>query len=182
MRMKNMTTKPSLSFTDYSMLIESLNLDIGEVKNDPELELIARSMLPKTISSTVSATYNKHMADNNLRLIKFQNEDGHIEYHIRNTKMMLAFKSDNVSKLGFMSVVKMIHHDALSELAKGNTIRFQSLKDSPQHAKYKSIIERIAKTAGKTVKHVGLKPITSAPFLRGETMLIENVSSGNTEN
>jgi hypothetical protein len=89
--------------------------------------------------------------------------------------MMPGLKSDNVSKLGFMSIAKMIHQDGLKEIEKGNTLRFQSVEGSHQHAKYKSIIERIAKTAGKTVKHAGLLPITSAPFLRGETMLIESI-------
>jgi hypothetical protein len=115
------------------------------------------------------------MDDNNLRLIKFKNQQGEVEYHIHNMTMMPGLKSDNVSKLGFMSIAKMIHQDGLKEIEKGNTLRFQSVEGSHQHAKYKSIIERIAKTAGKTVKHVGLKPITSAPFLRGETMLIECV-------
>lgn len=168
-------TKPTLSFSDYSMLVESLDLDVGEVKNDPGMERMAKSMLHPSMADSVSVTYNKHMDDNNLRLIKFKNPQGQVEYHIHNTTMMPGLKSDNVSKLGFMSIAKMIHQDGLKEIEKGNTLRFQSVEGSHQHAKYKSIIERIAKTAGKTVKHAGLLPITSAPFLRGETMLIECV-------
>lgn len=166
-------SKPSLTFAEHSMITESLDLSIGLVQRDHDLERMVKTMLPSETHNSVQVMYNDHMNDNNLRLIKFKNPEGQIEYHIHNTSMMPGLKSGNVSKLGFMSVAKMIHDDGIKELAAGNPLRFQSVQGSPQHAKYVNVIERIAKKAGKQVNHIGVHPITSAPFLSGEVMLVQ---------
>lgn len=164
--------KPSLKFSEFAMISESLDLDIGDIQRDTALENAAKMSLPEEVHDTIRVLYNKHMNDNNLRLIKFKNTDGQIEYHVHNTEMQPGFKSNNVSKLGFMSVSKLIHDDGSNEIDNGNVLRFQSVEHSPQHAKYVNLIERIAKKAGKQVTHAGIQPITSAPFLRGEVILV----------
>lgn len=174
-------TTSNLSFAEYSMITESLDLDPGEIHRDHHTEMMARSLLDPVSHDSLRVIYNKHMDDNNLRLIKFENQKGEVEYHVHNTTMMPGLKSDNVSKLGFMSVAKIIHDDGAQEIAKGKTLRFQSVEGSPQHAKYKNIIERIAKKTGRVVKHMGMQPITSAPFLRGEVMLVEMTTLTNVD-
>lgn len=165
--------KPSLTFAEYCMITESIDLDVGQISRDVQLEQMVKQQLPAETHESVQVTYNQHMDNNNLRLIKFKNSLGQIEYHIHNISMMPGLKSGNVSKLGFMSVAKMIHDDGAKEIAAGNPLRFQSVEGSPQHAKYVNVIERIAKKAGREVQHAGIHPITSAPFLRGEVMIVQ---------
>ena len=166
-------SKPTLTYADFVELTESLDIDVGEVKRDPSLEMMAKMMLPDESHDSARVMYNKHMNDNNLRLIKFKNPEGQVEYHVHNNQMMPGFKSGNVSKLGFMSVAKIIHDDGMKELEAGHPLRFQSVEGSDQHAKYVAMIDRLASKAGRTVKHIGMKPITSAPFLQGETILVQ---------
>lgn len=162
-----------LKYSEFVELTESLDIDVGDIKRDSGLEMMSRLMLPESTHDSIRVLYNKHMDDNNLRLIKFKNDHGQIEYHIHNTAMMPGFKSGNISKLGFMSAAKMIHDDGTKELAAGNHLRFQSVDGSDQHAKYVAMIERLAAKSGRTVKHVGVLPITSAPFMQGETILVQ---------
>lgn len=171
--MKKTMSKPSLTFSEYCTITESIDLDVGQISRDVQLEQMVKQQLPAETHESVQVTYNQHMDNNNLRLIKFKNPEGQIEYHIHNTSMMPGLKSGNVSKLGFMSVAKMIHDDGAKEIAAGNPLRFQSVEGSPQHAKYVNVIERIAKKAGREVQHAGIHPITSAPFLRGEVMIVQ---------
>lgn len=171
--MNVMMNKPSLTFSEYCMITESIDLDVGQISRDVQLEQMVKQQLPAETHESVQVTYNQHMDNNNLRLIKFKNSMGQIEYHIHNTSMMPGLKSGNVSKLGFMSVAKMIHDDGAKEIAAGNPLRFQSVEGSPQHAKYVNVIDRIAKKAGREVQHAGIHPITSAPFLRGEVMIVQ---------
>lgn len=171
--MKKTMSKPSLTFSEYCTITESIDLDVGQISRDVQLEQMVKQQLPAETHESVQVTYNQHMDNNNLRLIKFKNPLGQIEYHIHNTSMMPGLKSGNVSKLGFMSVAKMIHDDGAKEIAAGNPLRFQSVEGSPQHAKYVNVIERIAKKAGREVQHAGIHPITSAPFLRGEVMIVQ---------
>lgn len=166
-------TNEHLSFSDYSIVTEALNLDIGDVHRDSHMETLAKMLLPQESHDTLRVLYNQHMKDNDLRVIKFKNPDGHIEYHIHNMQMMPGLKSSNISKLGFMSAAKLIHDDGLSELERGNTLHFQGLEGSHQNAKYKSMIDRLAERAGRRVIDAGVKPITTAPFLRGRTYLVE---------
>ena len=166
-------SKSLLSYADFVELTESLDIDLGDIKRDSGLEMMAKFMLPEQSHDSVRVLYNKHMNDNNLRLIKFKNDEGQVEYHVHNNEMMPGFKSGNVSKLGFMSAAKMIHEDGMKELAAGNPLRFQSVEGSDQHAKYVAMIERLAAKAGRSVKHIGMQPITSAPFMQGETILVQ---------
>ena len=167
------SSKPTLTYAEFVELTESFDIDVGEVKRDPGLEVMAKFMLPEESHDSVRVMYNHHMDANNLRLIKFKNGEGQIEYHIHNNEMMPGFKSGNVSKLGFMSAAKLIHDDGMKELAAGNPLRFQSVEGSDQHAKYVAMIERLAHKAGRSVKHIGMQPITSAPFMQGETILVQ---------
>ena len=130
-------------------------------------------LLPPESHDSLRVLYNQHMKDNDLRVIKFKNPEGHVEYHIHNMYMMPGFKSSNMSKLGFMSAAKLIHDDGSAELDRGNTLHFQGLEGSPQNAKYKAIIDRLAAKSGRKVTDAGIHPITTAPFLRGQTYLVE---------
>lgn len=166
-------TSNHLSFSDYAIVTEALNLDIGDVQRDHQMETLAKMLLPKESHDSLRVLYNHHMKDNDLRVIKFKNPEGHVEYHIHNMQMMPGLKSSNVSKLGFMSAARLIHDDGLSELNQGNSLHFQGLEGSPQNAKYKNIIDRLAAKAGRKVTDAGIKPITTAPFLNGQTYLVE---------
>jgi hypothetical protein len=166
-------TNDHLSFSDYSLVTEALDLDIGDVKRDHQMETLAKMLLPTESHDSLRVLYNHHMKDNDLRVIKFKNPEGHVEYHIHNMQMMPGLKSSNVSKLGFMSAARLIHDDGLSELNQGNSLHFQGLEGSPQNAKYKNIIDRLAAKSGRKVTDAGIKPITTAPFLRGQTYLVE---------
>lgn len=177
---KTGNTKPTttmmndhLSFSEYSLVTESLNLELGDVHRDPQMETLAKMLLPPESHDSLRVLYNQHMKDNDLRVIKFKNPEGHVEYHIHNMYMMPGLKSSNMSKLGFMSAAKLIHDDGLAEIDRGNTLHFQGLDGSPQNAKYKAIIDRLASKAGRKVTDAGVHPITTAPFLRGQTYLVE---------
>ena len=161
----------NLSYTEYSIITESLDSDVGEVKRDTDLETMAKFSLPSNVADSVQALYTDAMDDNNLRLIKLKNSDGDIEYHVHNQTMMSG-KSGNESKRGFLHALKIIHDDAKDELAKGNRIILQSLSND-QHSKYKLLAHRIAIRNGRTVKNGGLKPFTSNPFVKGPTLVIE---------
>jgi hypothetical protein len=162
-----------LTYKEFASINESLNMDVGKVHRDHPLEMLAKLMLPETSHPTVMSMYNDHMDKNDLRILKFKNNNGHIEYHIHSNSVFPGTKSTNESKLGFMSAVKLIHHDASTELEKGNPIALQSIEGSHQYEKYKEIASRLATKAGKTVKDVGIHPLSSAPFLRGPMLVVE---------
>ena len=162
----------SLSYHDYSAIVESLDSNAGEVKRDEDLEMMAKFSLPSNLADSVKVMYNDDMDKNNLRLVKLQNHEGNTEYHIHNTTMMSG-KSGNQSKLGFLGALKIMHNDALGELAQGKKVVLQTLAGSDQYEKYKLIANRLANRAGKKVHEGGLKPFVSNPFLKGPTLIIE---------
>lgn len=164
----------NLTFSEYRELTESLDLDVGEVKRDHDMEQFAQMMVSPDAESSVRVLYNKHMHDNDLRVIKFKSDDDSIEYHIHNHGVMPGAKSGNTSKLGLLSCIKIMHDDAKKELEAGNTIKLQTNLGSPHFEKFKVIAKKLADAAGKQVVDGGIKPITTAPFMKGPVLLIKN--------
>jgi len=160
------------TYAEISELRESLDSSEEAVHRDSDLEQMAKYSVPSDLSKHVKVMYTDDMDKNNLRLIKLQNHEGHIEYHIHNQSVMFG-KSGNESKLGFISTLKLIHNDGAAELASGKKIVLQTLPGSPQHAKFHFIANRLAAKAGKTVRDGGIKPFTSNPHVQGPTIVIE---------
>jgi proline racemase len=165
-------TNKQVTFQEYVNLAESLDIEPGTIKRDSMLENMVKFSLNQSMHDSIQVLYNDHMDANGLRLIKFKNPEGQVEYHIHNNQVFPGTKSDNTSKLGFLSAAKIIYDDASKELGMGNPIRFQSIDGSHQHEKYSSMINRLASKHGKTVSNLGSIPLTSAPFIRGEAILV----------
>jgi hypothetical protein len=162
-----------LSFTDYNVLMESLDRPAGELYRDTQLEPWVQMMLPEKSHDSVRVVYTADMENNGLRLIKFKNKAGHVEYHIHNTGAWPGTSPVMVTPKGFMDTVKIIHDDALGELNAGNKVALQSIEGSSQHAKYTAIAHRLARRSGRKVRDLGIKPISSYPGLKGPMLLIE---------
>lgn len=163
-----------VTFREYRQLTESLDLDVGQIKRDSQMEEFAKMMLPEELHDSVRVYYNKHMHDSDLRLIRFKAPDGNIEYHIHNHSVFPGMKSDNTSKLGLLSTIKIMHDDASKELAAGNDIKLQTNDGSQHFDKFKVIAKKLANAAGKKVVDAGVHPLTTAPFMRGPVLLIKN--------
>lgn len=162
----------TISYHDYSLISEALDSFPKEVKRDEGLEQMAKFSVPSNISDSLKVLYTDDMEKNNLRLIKLQNHDGDIEYHLHNTSMM-AGKSTNSSKRGFLDALNIIHHDATNELGNGKKVVLQTFAGNENFPKYKMLAQRIATRAGKTLRDGGMKPLTSNPFIKGPTIIIE---------
>ena len=134
---------------------------------------MAKMSLPKSIGDTVQVMHTPDMEKNNLRLLKLHNADGNVEYHIHNTTLPFGGKSDNVNPRGFLDTLALMHSDAKKELESGRKIVLQTLPDDENFHKFKIFAHRLSLRHGRTVKDIGMTPITSFPAIKGPTLVIE---------
>jgi hypothetical protein len=165
-------TKNILRFCEYTELLESLDLDVGTLNRDKQLEEFAKFSLPEESHDSIRAYYNQHMDATNLRLIKFEHPEGTVEYHLHSNELMPGTKSTNPSKKAFLSALKILHDDAKNEVDAGKSVKIQTMSKD-QFAKYHMIASRLAKSAGRTVTDAGFQPLTTAPFMKGFTLTID---------
>lgn len=170
--MTSQTKMNTLPYSEYSIIVESIDSDVGPIHRDNDLENMARMSLHKDVANSVQVLYNDAMDKHNLRLIKLQNPEGNIEYHIHNNDMFGARHAEP-NRTAMLHTLNLIHNDAKHEVAQGKKIVLQTLPDSDLMPKFKVIAHRLALRSGKRVRDTGMKPFTSNPHIQGPTLTIE---------
>lgn len=167
------TSDSHLKFSEFQILQEALDSDLGDIHRDEPLENLAKMALEPESRDSVRVMYNNHMLNNDIRVIKFKNTSGHVEYHVHSNSTFPGAKASNESNRGFLSAVKLIHDDGLKELSAGNPVALHSVAGSDQYPKYKAIATRLAQKANRAVHELGNRPLSSMPFFEGPVLLIK---------
>lgn len=162
----------NVSYKEFCFVEESVNVDVGQVHRDEALETFAKFSLPDHLHSSVQALYNDKMDKTSLRVIKFNNNEGRVEYHLHSYEVHPFSKSNNESKESFQHALKLIHDDAKSELDSGREIHLQTMEGSERVKSIKAIAQRLASRSNAEFTDAGLKPLTTAPFLSGNAYII----------
>jgi hypothetical protein len=166
------------TYSEFSYLFESFDEKLDPIKRDYELEQMAKFSVPEESQDSVKVFYTDSMDNNGLRVIKFSNPRNEIEYHIHKADHLYDGKpAPSESNKSALSAMKLVYHDSKKEIDNNRKIFLQSLEGAELHDKFKSIANRLAAKHGKTVKDLGIMPITTAPFLHGPALIIEHATS-----
>jgi len=164
-----------LKFSEYKYLIEAINTVPPEILRDAGMEHMIKGGMPDESHDSIKVSYTPEMDDNWLRLIQFKNEHGYTEFHIHNYSTGPGKSIEHPSTRTFLNTLNLLHHEAKKVIEQGGKVFLQSAEHTGQHQTYKTIANKLAGRSGKTVKDLGKLPITTAPWLKGEAMLIEDI-------
>lgn len=166
------------TYTEFTYIFESFDEKQDTLMRDYSMEQMAKFSLPEESHDSLRVFYTNDMNDHDLRVIKFNNPRGEVEYHLQNLNHYSHIApAPSESSRGVLSAMKTIYHDSRKEIESGGKVFLQTLAGSHLHDKIKSIAQRLASKHGRTVIDKGVMPITTAPFLQGPAIVIEHAST-----
>lgn len=162
-----------MGFDEFNLLIEAFNTNVTDVQRDHNLESFVKMMIPDEHHDSVRVLYSPEMHKSELRVIRFSNDRGQMEYHVHSNVLLPGTKSSNTSPRAFLHAVSIIQSDAKDAIDSGKDIALQTIVGSQQHQKYQLIANQIAARHNKRVYDGGIHPLTSLPFMSGKVLVIK---------
>lgn len=162
----------TIEFNEYVILQESMNTDVGELKNDDMLTGFLAMGYPEL--KDAKAIHNSEMDKHGLRVLSFKNPQGVYELHIHNNYAFPGAKVETGHR-AMMHTLKVMHGIAKQHLENGHKVQIQVGPSGDNYDKYHSLANKLVTGTNYKVTEVGDQPLSSIPGLKTKAFLIENV-------